>query len=353
MGLFRDRWDSENYPSYEDYMEAKRNGTLNKNRQYINTPTSSERKANLSSPAPHVADEKYHTLESQTASIEAKTRAADVETKAADAKRFRDTSSKYGEAKPFIGRLPKIEGDKKKNFKAIAIIIALVVGILPSFSKILDSIAEDPNVSQWIESLSGEKTKDTLGTETTVAAEEILFESNITTALPADHFKLSNELFKKGSVSIGEIENVVLGNTTTFSYGLDASAIPYLKLNFKEGITYLFSNSNFMKSTEKLGFFNEDGTLMDTSYIEFVFTDLTNDGYSELLVYYYSDTANPYVEVFYNTGSETGTYKPLDYFESYVTLNITEEGIIQRIDDAGEIYDEIEITADGVYLIEN
>ncbi len=28
MGLFRNRWDSENYPSQEDYLEAKRNGTL-------------------------------------------------------------------------------------------------------------------------------------------------------------------------------------------------------------------------------------------------------------------------------------------------------------------------------------
>ena len=353
MGLFRDRWDSENYPSYEDYMEAKRNGTLNKNRQYINTPTSSERKANLSSPAPHVAEEKYHSLESQTASIEAKSRAAKAEGNTADAKRFRDTSSKYGEPKPFVGRLPNVVGDKKKQFKALAIIIALVVGILPSFSKILDSISEDPNVSQWIDSLGSKETQETSSVEATAAAEDFTIETNVATTLPADYFKISNRFFKQGSLSIGEIENVVLGGTTTFSFGLDASAIPYLKLNFKEGIQYIFTDSNFMKSTEKLAFFNEDGTLMDDAYIEFIFTDLTNDGYSELLVYYYSEATNPYVEVFYNTGSESNTYKPLDFFESYVTLNITEEGIIQRFDDAGKLYDEIEVTADGVYLVEN
>lgn len=352
MGLFRDRWDSENYPSYEDYLEAKRNGTLDKNRAYVNTPTSSERKANLSSPAPRVAESKDHSLESQTASIEAKTRAASVITKAADAKRFRDTSSQYGEPKPFAGRLPNVPGDKKKQFKGIAILIAILIGVLPSFTKLLDTISEDLNLGAWIESLGSQEISPDMQTET-ATAEAVEIISNITTALPADHFVIDNPTGAEKSNFSGIVENIILEDATTILFGRDANEIPFLELQLDSGSLFPLANSKFMNAVEHNTYFNEAGTLLDTAYIEFVFTDLTNDGYKELLIYYYSEDAYPAIEVFYNTGSDTETYKALDFFESYTNLNITSEGIIQRLTVEGELYDEIEVTADGVYPVKN
>lgn len=352
MGLFKDRWDSENYPSYEDYLEAKRNGTLDKNRAYVNTPTSSERKAGLSSPAPHVADSRDHSLESQTKTIEAKLKVARAETKAADDKRFRDTSSQYGEPKPFAGRLPKVPGDKKNQYKGIAILIAILIGVLPTFTRLLDTAADELNLREWFESIGSEEATPDIqeGTEST---EAVQLESNITTALAADHFSIENPTMTKTSDFSGIVDNIVLSDATNILFGRDTNEIPFLELQLNSGSMFPLGISKFMDTAEHNTYFNEDGTLLDTAYIEFVFTDLTNDGYKELLVYYYSEDAYPTIEVFYNTGSDTETYKALDFFESYTKLNITKEGIIQRLTEEGELYDEIEVTADGIYAVEN
>ncbi len=326
---------------------------LNKNRQYVNTPTSSERKANLSTPAAHVADSKDHSLESQTKTIEAKVRAANAETKAADAKRYRDTSSKYGEPKPFVGRLPKVQGDKKSSFKIILFLIVLIVSILPTFSKLLDSASNELHLKEWFNANSSQETIDPTLSEETATTAAVDITSNITTELAADSFIISNPSEEETSDYSGIVENIITKDLTNIHFGRDANEVPFLELKLNNGSQFPLTLSKFMNETEYSTYFNDDGTFLDTTHIEFVFTDLTNDGFKELLVYYYTDDAYPTVEVFYNTGNDVTPYKALDFFESYTKLNITSEGIIQRLTDEGGIYDEIQVTSEGVYKVEN
>lgn len=353
MGLFRDRWDSENYPSYEDYLDAKRNGTLRTNRAYVNTPTSSERKANLSSPAPHVADSKDHSLESQTKAIEAKVKVARDETRVADAKRFRDTSSKYGEPKPFASRIPNVQIDKKKQFKGLIILLAIVLGILPSFSKMLDALSDEVNPKKWFESFKSQTTNETLTAESTATTEAIEIQSYVTTALAADHFRLSNEMPLIDASYPLEVKDIQLNETSTVDYGTTSEGSPYFEVLLNNIHESPLSFSSFSSTTDASTFFNSDGTLKENAYIELVFTDLTNDGYKEIVAYYSNDASNPYVEVFYNTQNKESTFESLGYFESYKNLNITEEGVLQLITDTGELYDEITVTAEGLQKIEN
>lgn len=349
MGLFRDRWDSENYPSYEDYMDAKRNGTLKKYRQMGSTPSNSEKKANMSADSPYSVEPRQSSLESQTATIEAKSQAARDDRQKSDAKRYRNTDAKYGDSKPFASRLPNVQLDKKKQFKGLAILIAIVIGILPSFSKLMDSISNEINPAKWVESLNNETAVNEPSTATT---EAVALTSNITTALPADHFVIKPATADIISDYSGIIDKVASGDVTSMRYGRTSENLPFVELQLKSGNVFPLSDSELMSGPEKSGYFNQDGTLLDTAYIELVFTNLTDDGLKELLVYYYGEEVNAAVEIFYNTGNEAQPYKVLNFFESYKTLNITDKGILQRIDDSGQLYDEIEVTEDGVYLVE-
>lgn len=346
MGLFTKKWDSENYPSYEDYMDAKRNGSLNKNRQYINVQASQDKSATRMSTAQQVSqagDSK--SLESQMQQIEAKTIAAQVLTKAADAKRYRDTSSQYGDSKPFASTTPTLPDKKKGSFRLLFILITLIIAILPVFSNLLDQITDTFKAT--------EVTEEATSVETETVQSETPAVSNILTALPADHFRINSGVAAEEASTTAILDGIYPSETTSLSYGLTTANAPFLKLVLQDGEYSILDNSPFLKSTESGNFIGSDGKLLEECYVEFAFTDLTNDGLKEVLVYYYSEAVYPYVEVFYNTGSDVATYKPLNYFESYISLNITNEGIIQRVAEDGSIFDEILVTADGCTILEN
>lgn len=349
MGLFRDRWDSENYPSYEDYMDAKRSGTLKKYSQLGNTQSSSEKKARMSTDSPYSKEARQGSLESQMATLEAKSQAARDENKKADAKRYRNTDAKYGTPKPFTGKLPNVQMDKKKQFKGLAVLIAIVIGILPSFSKLLDSLSEDIGISEWINSIEN---SEPTGSTDEATAEAVEHNQYLTTALPADFLSIRKGLIPSQGQSTSVVQDILKGKSSTIQWGVAADDKPYLDIS-TEGVNQSpLQFSNFIGSAESTEFFNEDGSLKSDAYMDIVLTDLTNDGYKDIIVYYGNDTVNPFIEVYYNTQNGSEIFKALEPFESYKTLNVTDKGIIQRIDDDGKIYDECEVTSEGVYVVE-
>lgn len=320
MAFFKDQWDSENYPSSEDYLEAKRNGTFNQYKAYIDKPSN--------------AKPDTRRFDSRT-STEAKTKGM--------GSRHLDP-----QPKPFGGgmSMPKT-GKGSFPFKFIVFLIALVMGFLPALTSILDSVTDKLNLEELLP--NGQQVTESVITET---AESELPLSKITTALPSDYFVLHSPTDGARESGSAEIDGLGRSALAALNFGTDSGDKPFYDLKLDNAQLKLLEASPFMKSADASMIFDEEGRLVEGASIELVITDLTNDGLKELLLYFTNGVDYPFVEVFYNTGEGPNPFKALEYFGSYEDLNITSEGIMQRIDESGNVYDEIETTPDGVFLLE-
>ncbi len=319
MPLFNNQWAVKNYPSSEDYLEAQRTGTLGTKGILYNAAAGAE---------PDVRRVESGNLN------EAENKGSKV------------TKHTHPQPKPFISSLPKENKKGGTSYKLLIFIIAMALSFLPTLSKILDNLDLD-NLWPFQQ-----------GTDTNVATSEVVTAdgtepSQITTALPSVHFKVLSPLTSSSKASVAELENLVKDKAATLEYGIAEGNKAYITIKTDNQEIPLLKNSLFVTSGDSQTIFNESGVLNENASIELVVTDLTNDGLNEALLYFSNGVDYPFVEVFYNTGDPNNLLKPLEYFESYEELNITSKGVIQRMDIDGKVYDEIEITPEGAFIIDN
>lgn len=256
--MFDDKWLKENYPSSEDYKEAKRLGNVVKNRSVMNTPASNK-------PEKPGFDGR--------GSVQAH---KDKQKKAAD---------------------------KPRNLKGVFFLVAVLMGILPNLSDILDQVTESLN----LEALLPQSVTETVQTDT-------------------------------GTSSLGpDVPHIQVAGVANY-YKIDASS--GIKPAASPDFTELVQSSKFLKTAGADYILNKDGSFQATGSIELVLVDLTNDGTMDALLYFKGQNNGPYIELFYNDGT---TFTPLDYYEVYEKIHITENGVIQRLDMDGNVYDEIVI----------
>lgn len=319
MPLFNNQWAVKNYPSSEDYLEAQRTGTLGTKGILYNAAAGAE---------PDVRRVESGNLN------ESENKGSKV------------TKHTHPQPKPFIGSLPKENKKGATSYKILIFIIAMALSFLPTLSRFLDNLNLD---DLW----PFEQGVDTNVATSEVATADGTEPSQITTALPSAHFKVLSPLTSGSEASFSELEALVKGNSASLEFGIAVGDKAYMTIKTANQEIPLLKNSLFVTSEDAQTIFTADGVLNENASIELVVTDLTNDGLNEALLYFYNGVDYPFVEVFYNTGDPKNLLKPLEYFESYEELNITSKGIIQRMDIDGKVYDEIEITPEGAFLIEN
>lgn len=321
MPLFRNQWDSENYPSYQDYLEAKKNGTLKVNKKYLDPSLSAN--PDQSRYEAEQQEHRHSTRDSGKTSAQKKV-------------------ASYGQPKPFTqGKLT--EKKSGKSARGVFFLIALIVGFAPTVIELIKEATPVTSIESAIESFIGE----TAGTKEA----DLPFESKITTALPSDYlYVMAGDVRDNPGISISGITKEPL----TAKMGNFEGGSPYLDLYSGEDTTqgyFALDLSAFRQDPEADKFFTDKGALKEGARIEALFTDLSRDGITDLLVYYNNGTDYPYVEVYLGLDNSEQPLAPLDYFESYETINITDQGNIQRIDENGNVYDEIEVSAEGLNVI--
>jgi hypothetical protein len=319
MPLFKNQWAAKNYPSSEDYLEAQRTGTLGAKGARYNSAAGAEPDVR------RVESGNLNELENKGSKV---------------------TNRTHPQPKPFIGSLPKENKKGGTSYKILIFIIAMALSFLPTLSRFLDNLDLD---NLW---------PSQQGADTSVATSEVLTAdgsepSQITTALPSVYFKILSPLTSSAESGFAELENLVKDKAATLEYGIGEGDKAFITIKTDNLEIPILNNSLFVTSEDSQTIFNESGVLNENASIELVLTDLTNDGLNEALLYFYNGVDYPFVEVFYNTGDPKNLLKPLEYFESYEELNITSKGVIQRMDIDGKVYDEIEITPEGAFIIDN
>lgn len=299
--MFSDKWDSENYPSSEDYNEAKKMGTVARNRSFMDKPASG------------VPDRRRFDGRTSTQTTQ-------------DNKKTSKTNTTL----------------TPRNLKLIFVIIMLIAGVLPNLSNVLDQVTDALFPKQQ--------------TETTVPTEDAIYDTALPTYLQvtgtSDYFTVDTAATETATLDPVEIENLSNDEKIFILAGMPNKNQPILTLSDAKERFDLIESSHFKTSDEGVEIFNSDGTVKEGSRIEVIFVDMTNDGLKEALVYYTTPSDIHYAEVFYNGGEGISTFSSLDYFELYTDLRITEKGTIQRLNNDGSVYDEIEVTSDGLYLVE-
>lgn len=319
MSFLSRQWDVENYPSSEDYLDARQRGTVAAHRNYLDKPAGASPDIPRAGTIPN--EPKYRNPGKN--------------------------SPTTAQPKPFLGSLGPTVDKKQPPLKIIIFIIALAVSFLPSLSKILDSITDELNLKEL---LPFEQKEATSGAVLSESSSEI--STHITTSLPFSFFKINSPLSSPSETGFAELDGIESGKISSLSFGIGNQQEPFFNVKLANQEVKLLELSPFKSSEDASKILNPDGTLVEGSSIELVFTDLTGDGLKDALVYYYNGVDYPFVEIFHNTATESEPFKPFEYFESYEKINITTEGILQRIDGSGNIYDEIEVTPDGVFLLE-
>lgn len=319
MPLFKNQWDSENYPSHQDYLEAKKNGTLKVQRNYIDPSLSAE--PDQSRYDSEQQAHRHSTRDSGKTSSQKKVQA-------------------YGQPKPFSQGTLK-ETPKKSRIKGLLFLLIFLFGLLPTAIELLNNVTGFEDLKNFFSSTSVEESSTT---------ETAAVESFISIANESNHYILLQG--DKSSPEPADLPDLISGSNTTFaSYSNDEGA-PVLDLTVDDQVFSLLSLSFFLQDPDAVRVFDEKGNLTEGSRIESVFTDMTQDGRPDLLLYYYNGVDYPYVEVFYNTGDATAPFTAIDYFESYETVNITTDGNIQRIDAEGNLYDEIQVSQTALTILE-
>lgn len=325
MSLFKNQWDSENYPSYQDYLEAKKNGTLKVQRNYIDPSLSAE------------PDQSRYNSEQQ---------AHRHSTKDSGKTSTQKKVQPYGQPKPFTQGTLK-EKPQKSKLKGIIFLLVFLFGLLPSAIEFLGNVTGFEDIESFFDNIQVEEssTNDSSVTETAAAS------SFISIVNEADHYILLQG--DKASTEPISMDGLIPGAITTFeSYQSDEGA-PYLDLTVNGQTFALLDLSLFLQDPDASRVIDDQGSLVEGSRIESVFTDMNRDGRSDLLLYYYNGVDYPYVEVLYNTGNASEPFTVVDYFESYEHINITAEGNIQRIDGEGKLYDEIKVYPDSLNVLES
>lgn len=163
--------------------------------------------------------------------------------------------------------------------------------------------------------------------------------------LPVYRISSSNDAIKDLNVPSGD-------TTLNVSSGINTEMSPYLVVSGSEQTFDLFAiSSAILDQAYMAPFLDEDYKLKDSTYIDYAFPDLDQDGDADVIIYVSNDSDYPIVEVFLNQVDENLGFNAMGYFESYPVTNISSTGLIQRIDDNNAIYDEIIVDQDGLRIL--
>jgi hypothetical protein len=295
MPFFKDQWDSENYPSSEDYSEAKHNGTVAKDRHIIDAKSSSQPKE----------------------------------------RRFDDRTSTQAKNEKLLS-----EKNNPKKLKAIFFTILIIVGIILKLSGFISDIASNVNI---------EETSSAIEPPKVTKPESVLSKlsvSHIEVANLADYFKIKND---GSDFSLADPATVYSMNEfeTNLLLSVSDKNQPRLTLVSNNESVDFFDISEFKNTNEGDFIFKPDGSLMRGVEIELVLTDLTNDAVKDAIVYYTTESNSNYIEVFYNGGTGMSSIRSYGWYEVFRDIVITDTGIIQRVDQDGNLYDEIVVEVDS------